>query len=84
MISSYTDPNQLHETCETSLYNTARNSVTRYDYQQETAYEHVDRLTFSNTNSIMCLKRLMELCKSDNQTQLVHVKINYFMSLHIP
>jgi len=44
--------------------NTARNSVTWYDWQQETAYEHVGRLTFSNTNSMMCLKRLMELCKS--------------------
>ena len=63
--------------------NTARNSVTQYEWQQETAYEHVHRLTFSNTNSIMCLKRLMELCKSEIQTRLVHVKINYFKSLHI-
>jgi hypothetical protein len=71
---------RLHCTCMklfkymTLQNNTASNSVTQYDWQQEIAYEHVDRLTFSNTNSIMCLKRLMDLCKFEIQTQLVHVK----------
>ena len=67
---------RLHCTCTkqflkyiTLQNSTARNSVMQYDWQQEIAYEHVDRLTFSNTNSIMCLKRLMELYKSEVQTQ---------------
>jgi hypothetical protein len=39
-------------------------------------------LSFNNTNSSKCLKRLMQLCRSKIQTELVHINIKYFMSLN--